>query len=340
MSSSKFELKEIDGIHQIKINVPFPVKYVCVYLFELNGKKILIDSGLNMGNWKNNLFAAFEELNTSIQDIDYCIITHLHTDHIGLIHILKKKNPDLKILMHDITHELLKWETSKNNLKIIENKAKEEVKQLIKYGMSEKQGDRIVYFFTFWPRLLEYQKPDIIVHDGDVTFDRLEIIWTPGHSFGHICIYDKQKQILFSGDHILSRITPHIGNYLIPDYLAEQYKEYDFENILKYYLESLDKIDKLNPKIILPAHQDIIFNPHERILQIKDHHKRRLSEISSVIKDKPLTAYKISQIHFGEDLDEMNSFMALSEVLGHLFYLQAQEKVKIIEKNGKILYYS
>ncbi|MFW9989650.1 MAG: MBL fold metallo-hydrolase [Candidatus Odinarchaeota archaeon] len=340
MSSSKFELKEIDGIHQIKINVPFPVKYVCVYLFELNGKKILIDSGLNMVNWKNNLFAAFEELKTSIQNIDYCIITHLHTDHIGLIHILKKKNPNLKILMHDITHELLKWETSKNNLKIIENKAKEEVKQLIKYGMSEKQGDKVVYFFTFWPRFLEYQKPDVIVHDGDVIFDKLEIIWTPGHSFGHICIYDKQKQILFSGDHILSRITPHIGNYLIPDYLAEQYKEYDFENILKYYLESLDKIDKLNPKVIFPAHQDIIFNPHERILQIKNHHKRRLSEISSVIKDNPLTAYRISQIHFGEDLDDMNSYMALSEVLGHLFYLQAQERVKRIEKNGKVLYYS
>ena len=83
----------------------------------------------------------------------------------------------------------------------------------------------------------------------------------------------------------------------------------------------------------------IIYNPHERILQIKEHHKNRLAEISSVIKDNPITAYKLSQIHFGEDLDEMNSYMALSEVLGHLLYLQAQDKVKKIEKNGKFLYY-
>ena len=340
MSSSKFEVNKINGVYQIKIPVPFPVKYVCLYLFKLKGKNILIDSGLNMGNWKKKLFSAFEEINVSIQDIDYCIITHIHTDHMGLVKILKEKNPDLKILMHDITHELLKWECDDTNLNELEQEARIIANQLVKYGISEEQGNRIVKFFTYWPQFLEYQKPDITVHDGDLLFDNLEIIWTPGHSFGHICIFDKEKRYLFSGDHILSRITPHIGNFIIPNDMTEKYKDCDFNNILHHYLTSLDKIDNLNPKIIFPAHQEIIHNPHERILQIKEHHQNRLDEISSVIKDNPMTAYRISQIHFGEDLDEMNSYMALSEVLGHLFYLEAQEKVKIIEKEGKLLYYS
>ena len=334
-----YAVKNIEGIYQIKIDVPWAVKFVSLYLFELDGLNILIDSGLNIGNWKKKLFSAFNDINLSIQDIDYCIITHLHTDHIGLARILKQKNPKLKLLMHDITHELLKWETNDENLKELKQEAREIANQLKKYGMTEEQGNRIIQFFAYWPRFLEYQKPDIIIHDGDIVLDRLEIIWTPGHSFGHICIFDKKKRYLFSGDHILSRITPHIGNFVVPEYLAEEYKGYDFNNILKHYLASLDKIDKLNPKIIFPAHQEIIYNPHERILQIKEHHKNRLAEISSVIKDNPLTAYRISKIHFGEDLDEINSYMALSEVLGHLLYLEAQEKVKTIEKNGKLLYY-
>ena len=339
MFSSKSEINEIDGIFQIKIDVPFAVKFVCLYLFELKGKKILIDSGLNMGNWKKNLFSAFEKMNISIQDIDYCLISHIHTDHIGLIKILKKKNPTLKILMHDITHELLKWQTDHSNLKELEIQARETADQLIRYGISEEQGNKVVQFFTFWPRFLQYQKPDIEVHDGDTVFDELKIFWTPGHSFGHICIFDMKKKYLFSGDHILSRITPHIGNFVVPKYLADEYRDYDFNNILKHYLLSLDKIDHLSPKIIFPAHQDIIYNPHERILEIKEHHKNRLEDISSLIKDNPMTAYRISQIHFGEDLDEMNSYMALSEVLGHLFYLEADDKVHTIEKNGKLLYY-
>lgn len=58
-----------------------------------------------------------------------------------------------------------------------------------------------------------------------------------------------------------------------------------------------------------------------------------------MIKDKPLPPSRISQLHFGE-LDDMNSFLALSEVLGHLFYLEDQGLVESIEKNGKILYSS
>jgi len=53
-----------------------------------------------------------------------------------------------------------------------------------------------------------------------------------------------------------------------------------------------------------------------------------------------MTPYEISKIHFGQDLDEFNSFMALSEVLGHLIYLEYQEKVNKIEKNGKVYFSS
>ena len=102
----------------------------------------------------------------------------------------------------------------------------------------------------------------------------------------------------------------------------------------------MDRINELEPEIIFPGHQDVIYNPQERINQIKDHHDKRLAEILKVIKDKPMTPYRISKIHFGEDLDEINSFLALSEVLGHLLYLEDKEQVKTIEKNEQILYYS
>ncbi|GAG06491.1 unnamed protein product, partial [marine sediment metagenome] len=155
-----------------------------------------------------------------------------------------------------------------------------------------------------------------------------------------ICVFNKQKKYLFSGDHILSRITPHIGNFVIPEFISKQYSNYNFSNVLDQYLQSLDRINDLNAQVIFPGHQEIIYNPQERIKQIKDHHNKRLKDISKVIKDNPMNPYKISKIHFGEDLDEINSFLALSEVLGHLLYLEDKEQVKTIEKNGQILYYS
>ena len=340
MFNFKSKVKKIESVYQFQIDVPFDVKYVSVYLFKQAGKNILIDAGLNMGNWSRVFFSALKEINMTIKDIDYCFITHLHLDHIGLVRKLKRKNPELKIIMNDITHKIMRWETDNANIKEMENEAKQVASLMIKYGINEKQGARIVQFFTFWPRYLQYQKPDIIVHDGDKILENLKIIWTPGHSFGHICIFDEKNGFLFSGDHILSQITPHIGNFIVPRDLAENYKDYNFENILDHYLKSLDRIDKLNPKIIFPAHQEIIYNPHERILEIKKHHENRLSEILSLIKGNPMTPFEISQKHFGNDLDEINSYMALSEVLGHLLYLENKGEIKKIEKAGKFHYSS
>ncbi len=127
---------------------------------------------------------------------------------------------------------------------------------------------------------------------------------------------------------------------MIPNALKEEYEEYNFNNILNLYLKSLDRIEKLKPNIIFPAHQNIIYDSSKRILEIKEHHEKRLSEISNLIKEKPMTPFEISQVHFGTDLDEINSFMALSEILGHLFYLENLGKIDKFEKNGKFHYKS
>ncbi|MFW9930684.1 MAG: MBL fold metallo-hydrolase [Candidatus Thorarchaeota archaeon] len=339
MHKFKSEINEFEGVYQIKIDVPFAVKFVCVYLFKLGNKLVLIDSGLNLGNWQKKFLESLEDLKIEAREIDYCFITHIHIDHIGLAKKLKELNPSMKILMHDITYELLKWETNRANLEDLKKQASKIAEQMVKYGISKEQGKRVIQFFTYWPQFLIYQEPDIILQDGDIILDKLEVIWTPGHSFGHICVFDRRNKYLYSGDHILSRITPHIGNFVVNEFLQQKYHDFDFNNILKYYLSSLDKIDKLNPTIIFPAHQEVISNPHERISAIKEHHQNRLKEILDLIKEEPLNPFQISQIHFGTDLDEINSYMALSEVLGHLLYLESEGKARKVEKNGVYYYY-
>jgi len=334
----KSEVSEIDGVIRFKIDIPWDVKFVCIYLFEIDGVKVLIDAGLNFIDWSRLFFLELKNLKIEPKDIDYCIVSHAHMDHVGLIQKLKRKNPEMQLLMHEITNETIKWSDDENNDQEMKNAAIEVAEQMIRYGISEQHGKRIVQFFTSWPKLTKYQKPDRILKDGDeIPFEtnKLKIIWTPGHSLGHICVYEEKNRRLFSGDHILSRITPHIGVFTVSPAIKNKYP---MNNILGYYLESLDRIDKLDPKIIFPAHQEVIYNPHERILAIKEHHKNRLNDIFNAIQDKPLTPFKISQIHFGEDLNEINMFLALNEVLSHLIYLEHDGRVKRIEQDGKILF--
>lgn len=334
------EIKTIDDVIQIKIDVPFDVKYVYTYLLKLKEKYILFDAGLNMGHWPKKFFSCLDQIGITSKEISHCIISHNHLDHIGLIKKLKRKNSELKIMMHDITNQTMKWETDQANLKGLRDKTKKVAKEAIQYGFNKEQGEKLINYFLTWPQMKKYYPPDIILHDNDefeVENGSFKVIWTPGHALGHICLFEKKNQYLFSGDHILARITPHIGVFIINPMIKKKYSDFDFHNILALYLKSLEKIDKLEPKIIFPAHQEIIYNPAKRIKQIQAHHKNRLNEILKLIEERPMSPFNIAKCHFGE-LDDMNSFLALSEVLAHLFYLEGQQKVQKIRKNNKIFY--
>jgi len=334
------EIKDIDGIIRIKIDIPFDVKFVCIYIFDVNGQKFMIDSGFNMLAWKKRFLQALEEINLNLKEIDYCLVTHEHLDHSGLVKYFKRINPNMQIMMHEITDESLHFGSDEDYAEIMEQNALKVAEEVISYGMNKSQIMRLLKGFLVWPKIVRYSKPDRILNDDDELHFKsttLKIIQTPGHSLGHICVFDTQKKYLFSGDHILSRITPHVGIYHISTLINEKRAP---PNILESYLKSLDKILQLNPKLIFPAHQDIIENPHERIIQIQKHHHSRFNEIRKTINTKPLTPFEISKIHFGSDLDDINTYLALNEVLSHLIYLEQQGKVKRIEKHGKTLFCS
>jgi len=334
-----FEYYKVFSIEDInQINIGFS-NIVSLYLFKIKENLVLIDAGWSLQYWKNAFYKALDELRVALKDIDYCIITHEHPDHIGLVADLKKANPQVKICMHESAHELAKLRLESMKEENAQEATKGRANLLISYGLPKEEVNSMTQRFGRGMGF-EYIKPDLLLNNGDMIIDgEIQIVHSPGHSVGHICVYYPKKGILFSGDHILSKITPHLGTLVIPG--AEEFnKKHNFENILEHYLKSLDQIDHLNSKAILPGHEQIIYNPHQRITEIKNHHQNRLYEISNIIHNKPLPPLQIALQHFGEDLDQMNKILAISETLVHLDYLEFQNKVKKIEKNGVLLYWS
>ncbi|MFX1454986.1 MAG: MBL fold metallo-hydrolase [Promethearchaeota archaeon] len=309
-----------------------------MYLFRIDDTYFLVDAGFNFPEWKKVFFSELQKINLSIEDIDYLIITHEHPDHVGLMEEIKHQNPNIQILMHEITHDLIKRATDPKNEDEIQQSQDELLSNAMKYGLTEERARFIFGFSARMHSMVPYVMPDRFIKDNDeIKFNstKLKFIWTPGHSLGHICVFEEKNRHLFAGDHILSRITPNIGTSMMSPRMQ---KQFDFTNILDYYLKSLDKIDALNSKIIFPAHQEVIYDPHKRILEMKKHHDTRLSEVTKVIENTALTPYEISQIHFGDDLDGMNTMLAISEVLSHLIYLEVKGIIKRFEKDNKIYF--
>jgi glyoxylase-like metal-dependent hydrolase (beta-lactamase superfamily II) len=102
------------------------------------------------------------------------------------------------------------------------------------------------------------------------------VIWTPGHSAGHICLYDRGNKVLLSGDHVLPHITPSVGLHVRAT-----------SNPLADYLDSLQLIGKLEAELVLPGHGEPFEGLPERTDELLAHHHRRLEEVVALLVKRP-----------------------------------------------------
>jgi glyoxylase-like metal-dependent hydrolase (beta-lactamase superfamily II) len=318
-----------EGIYQIKLPIPsFELAYVLSYLVTGKNGYLLVDSGWNSTETFNALEKQLSEININLSDISLILVTHLHPDHFGLANKIRKKSK-AKIIMHTKAGELIK---QFNNTNAYFNKMMEWLKI---NGTPSSELEEWIKQGTSTIRFFEPQEPDILLNDGeilDLGNFRFDVIFTPGHSPDHICLYEPSKKFLFSGDHVLPTITPNVS-----------LQTKNSGNPLRDYLESLKKISNLKVKNVLPAHEYIFKNLEKRILEIEKHHEKRLGEVLSVIKT-PKTAYQIAQeitwsTGSWDKLQEWEQRMATFEALAHLEYLKSEGKISTITQNENILFY-
>src|SRR5262249_16732492 len=110
------------------------------------------------------------------------------------------------------------------------------------------------------------------------------VIWTPGHSAGHICLFDARHKVLLSGDHVLAHVTPSAGLHVRTT-----------SNPLADYLDSLRLIGKLEAELILPGHGEPFTGLPERTGELLMHHRRRLDEVVALLAkqaDRPQTGFE------------------------------------------------
>ena len=109
-----------------------------MYIINIDGINLLIDTGYGLEYRKQAFYNVLKEkMNMSIKDIDYCIVTHEHTDHAGNMAGLKEGNPEMQLMFHEYMHDILKLSLDPEKFDKFERKSKETADRMIKYGLSE-----------------------------------------------------------------------------------------------------------------------------------------------------------------------------------------------------------
>ena len=305
-----------NGVHHIPLELPWSTPgNVNVYLLEENDGYVMIDCGVDGSEYLKLLEMHLNQLGITFNDIKLLVGTHMHIDHIGLSQRLREFDIPFALYKNSIDYldEYNDWSI---RFKDLIRMAKNE------YTTVSFIDDLKSISTPLYAGRLE--KPDILLSEGRVKSIKrnLNVVFTPGHDYSEISLYDEKTKIVFSGDHILPRITPFIP------------VQNENSNLLKEFLDSLDKVDHLDHEIIAPGHGNIISNPHKRIEQMKLHHQRRSERILGFLKNEDLTGWEITNKLFPRDLDSLNLRLAFQETLAHLHLLKSQRRVEKNNKNG------
>ncbi len=315
-------------IWSIPVELPDnPLRNLNAYVIRTEAGNLVIDTGFNRPECRNALWAGLNELGLDM-DRTALFLTHLHSDHVGLVQDFVDRG--CTVYMNSIDYDYFCRSKTGQGWSVMEDVYRKEgfPEDVLLRQKTENQARKYAPEIVF---------PAVPVVDGSkIYLGKLEIqcIHTPGHTPGHTVLYLPETQILFSGDHILFDITPNISIWNgVPQSLAD-------------YLQSLQKIRRLPIRMTLPAHRARQEDVYERIRQLTVHHQERLQEVLQAVQKKPASsAYWIaSQISWsmrGKPWTEFpphQKWFAMGETLAHLYYLVAAGQIRRIETNGRFYY--
>jgi glyoxylase-like metal-dependent hydrolase (beta-lactamase superfamily II) len=313
----------VKGIYQFKVPLPAPgLDHVNAYVVEGINGNLLIDTGWNTPEAFTTLKQDLLANGFQLKDITYVAVTHMHPDHFGLAGRIKEIS-GATVAMGEADAVMLD-ERYVNVMHLLDSVTlfleangipKTDLAQLSKASMPAL--DFVVPI-----------KPDVILNaESTIEMDPFEfqVILTPGHSPGHVCFYEPHKRYLFTGDHVLADITPHVG-----------FHPQSGENPLGDYLNSLMALHQLDVSFVFPGHGGVFSGLQAKIDGLLAHHQEREREILKSISKGQKTAYQIAQeiqwMPTGEPTDfkklpAIDKRLAILETLAHLQYTIFEGKV-------------
>ena len=258
---------------------------VCAFLVRDHDGYALIDSGMDIPSCVEALEEHLALLRVPISAIHTIVATHCHPDHLGQASRLRARS-SAGVWLHHLDAPLVHpmHPTGDADLPAL-------VGWLTRYGFppdEAEQGRQAVDTAQGETYLLE---PDRLLEGGE-TFDvgpyRFEVVWTPGHTPGHVCLFESTRRLVLTGDHLFAKAAPNV-----------RLMSYSPIDTMGRYVESLERVAELSAERALPAHGEPFGQVAERAGEVVRHQLERRERLRGMMTDRPQTAYQLAQVVWG-----------------------------------------
>jgi glyoxylase-like metal-dependent hydrolase (beta-lactamase superfamily II) len=294
----------VEGVHQLKLPVPFPLKFIASYLVQGRDGWTVIDPGFDYPPAREAWESESARMGLDLdRDVTRIIVTHLHPDHIGLARWLEgHSGAPVNMLEEEIANARQVWDPSRGSEDFVE--------YMMHHGMDPETAGATAGTTRLGVRLPERLVPLQPEDRIELGGSEVRVIHTPGHSDFHFVLHDASRQLLYAGDHLLLKITPNIGLWT-----------YTAPRPLERYLHSIESLRGLDVDLVFPGHGPLFHDLDGRIEELTLHHEERLSVMHEALAGDPATAFEVARRVFPDELSDHQLRFALGETLAHLEHL-------------------
>jgi glyoxylase-like metal-dependent hydrolase (beta-lactamase superfamily II) len=231
--------------------------------------------------------------------VKYIILTHHHFDHSSGARQLREA-AGAQVVLHPQEEKFLKdWQGEvPQDIEVSEDQKKEAQERIARFRRQAAEAG-----------------PDLLMNDGDIFSVgglALEVVHTPGHTLGSVCIYLREQRVLFTGDTALGLGTVAVSP---PPY-----------GDMALYLRSLERLKTFDCALMLPGHGRAVHEVSRKLQELIDHRLERERQVLQLLADGKRSPKAMLSAIYAE-LDKRIIPMALRQVEAHLAKLEAEGKV-------------
>jgi glyoxylase-like metal-dependent hydrolase (beta-lactamase superfamily II) len=316
-------------LYKIVVPTPFPVGPVNLYLaIGPEGSLSLIDTGPRTDQAHAVLERSLADLNYTFADIQRIMITHGHTDHYGLAGDIAQIS-GATVYAHPRSRSLLEDHSTERDRRGDFYRS-----VLIEAGAPVDVQATVLQVLKGFRHFATAVSPVHILDEGDTLLlagQSWQVLFLPGHAGGLICLYQPETQLFLSNDHLLRDISSN--PFFEPPLPGQSHRS----RSLVDYIASLKRTAALDIAVSWPGHGEPIYDHRALIKDRLTFHRHRANRIIAALHDTSQTVYEVSEVIF-PDLNAVDRFLAISEVLAHLEWLEDQGTVNSQPQDGLVLW--
>jgi glyoxylase-like metal-dependent hydrolase (beta-lactamase superfamily II) len=309
----------LPGLWRLRLPLPWPgVPHGNAWAIAAGSGIVLVDCGYHGPGTLGHLERAMEMVNLRLEQVRLLVITHAHTDHWG----------EAATVVQRAGCEMWMHPDNRHGRDRLDDPAAALERRLEVARQSGVSAAAVASFAEHAKEiptgLAGVLDPDRELVDG-VRIETDLGVWTayetPGHAPSHVCLYQPERRVLISGDHVLGRIAPYFEYGYTPDPVGE-------------FLRSLDRVDALGARLALSGHGKPFLDVPGHIEGNRRLVAERLEATLAAVRGEPRTVVELMPEIYDQELSFQNASRLIPETMSYLTRLKQDGRVRTEPDGG------